>query len=375
MAKIIFDRVENYEDYVEIKNFVEQSLKFLLLSNEDGLKGKKVIIKPNLLMKKPPEAAVTTHPAVVRAIAEAFVEKEASVFIGESPGGKNTEASFKRALEISGYSEFIKELGIGTVYFDGNYEEVNIGGLLRAKLKVARAAREFDIIVNAVKFKTHGFMGLTAAVKNLFGFVVGTAKAQCHLRFSDPHNFADMLVDLASYIKPTISIVDGIYSMDREGPSSGRVVKTGFLAASDDPFTLDYFLAKHFGIPENRVPTVSQSLKRNLVDFAPETKGSLPSYQNFELPERSRIDTNSRVFSFARNMLTALPYYDKSLCKKCYECLKNCPPQVIKKDESEYPILADEKSCIRCYCCVELCPYGAAKLKYPFLLRVFKNFF
>jgi NAD-dependent dihydropyrimidine dehydrogenase PreA subunit len=218
-------------------------------------------------------------------------------------------------------------------------------------------------------------MGLTAAVKNLFGFVVGTAKAQCHLRFSDPHSFADMLVDLALYIKPTISIVDGIYSMDREGPSSGRVVNTKFLAASDEPFTLDYLLAKHFGIPESRVYTVSASLKRNLIDLAPDIKGSLPAYEKFELPERSRIDTSSKAFSFARNMLTALPYYDKEVCKKCYECLENCPPQVIRKDETGFPVLADEKNCIRCYCCIELCPYGAAKLNYPLLLRVFKNFF
>lgn len=373
MAAIILKRVEDYSDYQSIKEFAEKAVAaFLEKESSDGLRGRKVLLKPNLLMKKPPEAAVTTHPQIVRAFAETLALKGADIYIGESPGGKNTEASFKRSLKVCGLEEVVRDLGLKELFFDGSSEEVSIGGKLKATLEIFKP-EGFDLIVNLCKFKTHGFMGLTAAVKNLFGFVVGTAKAQCHLRFPEPEIFADMLVDLALYIKPSLSVVDGIISMDREGPSSGRPVKTGFLAASNDPFTLDYFLAEKARLDLNRLYTVRASLERGLVDKNPEVIGDKLNIEKFEMPARTRALSGSQAFKWLRNHLTALPYYERSACRRCYECLKNCPPRVIAKDKDGYPVLENPDGCIRCYCCVELCPYGAARIKQPLLLRILRG--
>lgn len=373
---IYVKRVQSYEDYEAIKEFAEESIKaFILKGKEEDLplNGKRVLLKPNLLMKKPPEAHVTTHPAVVRAFAEVFVKGGAEVFLGDSPGGKNTEASFQKSLKISGLLPLVEELGVKPVFFDGQAREVNVGGKLRANLEIYKPEEDYDFIVNICKFKTHGFMGLTCAVKNLFGFVVGTSKAQCHLRFPEPETFAEMLVDLALYINPNLNVVDGIVGMDREGPSSGRPVKTGFLAASSDPFVLDYYLAKVAKLDLERIYTVSASKKRGLLKEEVEVEGDELFIERFEMPERTRVLSGSKLFSWFRGQLTALPYYDKKSCKKCYECLKNCPPQVIEKDSYGYPVLSNPDQCIRCYCCVELCPYGAAKVRQPLLLRLLKK--
>jgi len=373
MAVIVLKRVKDYSNYERIKEFAEKTVAvFLEKEGKNDLRGRKILLKPNLLMKKPPEAAVTTHPQVVRAFAETLASKGADIYIGDSPGGKNTEVSFKKSLKVCGFEEVIRDLGLKELFFDSNPEEVNIGGKLKVTLEIFKPY-SFDLIINLCKFKTHGFMGLTAAVKNLFGFVVGTAKAQCHLRFPEPEVFADMLVDLALYLKPSLSVVDGIVSMDREGPSSGRPIKTGFLAASDDPFTLDYYLAEKARLDVNRLYTVKASLVRGLIDKVPEIIGDSLNIEKFEMPARTRVLFGYRGFKWLRYQLTALPYYDHSVCRRCYECQKNCPPRVITKDADGYPVLNDPDSCIRCYCCVELCPYVAAKIKQPLLLRILKR--
>ncbi|MCX7831533.1 MAG: DUF362 domain-containing protein [Actinobacteria bacterium] len=373
MEEILIKKVENYDDYESILSFAKETIDSFLMEEAD-LKGKRILLKPNLLMKKPPEAAVTTHPVVVRAFAELLKQKGASLFIGESPGGKNTKNSFEKALKVSGLEPIIRDYDIDIVFFDSESEEKNIGGKLRANLQIFDPDDKFDFIINLCKFKTHGFMGLTCAVKNIFGFVVGTAKAQCHLRFTEPEDFADMLLDLALYIKPSLSVVDGIISMDREGPSSGRAVKTGFLAASRNPFILDYHLSKAAKLDLNRIYTITASKKRGLLDSEYVVKGDTLDLLGFEMPQKTRVLSSSRIFKWFRGQLTALPYYDKNICRKCYECIKNCPPQVIRKDSKGYPVLKDSENCIRCYCCVELCPYEAAKIKQPLLLKIFKKY-
>ncbi len=369
-GRLFLRKIDSYVKREEIECFASKAVRIFL---GDSLSGKKVIVKPNILMAKTPQAAVTTHPEIVRAIAKALIEDGAVVYLGESPGGVNTRSRLARALRVTGLKDVMDELGISFVYFDESYEVINVGGKTKANLKITKALNEFDIIVNAAKFKTHGFMGLTAAVKNLFGFVIGTAKAECHLRFKDPEDFANMLVDLAEYIKPQLNIVDGIVSMDREGPSSGRPINTGFLAASDDAFTLDYHLSKAASLDMRMLYTVRASSERGLVKNDAEIIGDEIKITDFELPQKPRILSNFPAFRLIRRQLTATPYYDRSICRKCYECLNNCPPQVIEKDDRGFPYLADEDACIKCYCCVELCPYGAAKLRYPLLLRLSKR--
>lgn len=75
-----YDSDRIYEKLTEMSRLIGLSA--------DGIRGKRVVIKPNLLLAYPPEKAATTHPAVVGAAARLFSDLGAeSVIIAESPGG------------------------------------------------------------------------------------------------------------------------------------------------------------------------------------------------------------------------------------------------------------------------------------------------
>lgn len=367
MSTIVIRKIPVYEHKL-LKEAFSQTLEE---SRIGSLKGKKILLKPNLLLRKTPELAVTTHPAVVRAVAESLKERGAEVHLGDSPGGINNLSSYQKILTTTGILDACKEYSIEPVFFDIYKKDVLVGGKLNAKLEVTNIRGEYDLIVNLPKFKTHGFMGITAAVKNLFGFVVGISKAQCHLRFTEKEVFADMLIDLAIYVNPALTFIDAVEAMDGRGPSAGRVFKAGFVAGGTNIFELDDLLGKIAGISEERMPTVKASRKLKL--SKPEdikVIGEKLCLEGFELPREFPSFLKSQLLPQARNWLTAKPRFNRAMCRKCNICLDNCPPRALKHSKNGYPILLNSKLCIRCYCCEELCPYGAVTLDYSWLLRV-----
>ena len=78
-----------------------------------------------------------------------------------------------------------------------------------------------DYIIDFCKLKTHGMVGLSCAVKNMFGCVPGTNKPEYHYRFPGEADFSDMLIDLNEYAKPVLSIVDAVVGMEGNGPTNG----------------------------------------------------------------------------------------------------------------------------------------------------------
>lgn len=77
------------------------------------------------------------------------------------------------------------------------------------------------LVIDIAKLKTHGMMGYSGAVKNLFGVVPGLLKPELQpLPGKEP--FAEMLVDLCEYVHPDFSIIDAIDAMEGDGPTGGQ---------------------------------------------------------------------------------------------------------------------------------------------------------
>ncbi|MFR1476420.1 MAG: DUF362 domain-containing protein [Hydrogeniiclostridium mannosilyticum] len=126
------------------------------------------------------------------------------------------------------------------------------GGAVSKTFEVIAPILDADLIVDVCKLKTHCMMGLSAAVKNMFGVVPGLMKPELHCRFPEKAPFAEMLVDLCCGVRPHLCVVDAITAMEGNGPSGGNPRFVGALLSARDPFYLDVLCAGLVGHEDSR---------------------------------------------------------------------------------------------------------------------------
>ena len=343
--------------------------------------GQKVLLKVNLLMKKRPEEAVTTHPSVVEAVVHMVQEAGGIPIIGDSPGGPYTVNALRAVYTRSGLRDVAERTGallnedIGQTIVQ--YPE----GKIVKSLTVTSCAYNADVIIPLSKLKTHGMMTFTGAVKILFGIIPGLLKAEYHLKMFKIPDFADLLVDIAAWAKPVLNIMDGIVGMEGDGPSAGRPRNIGALLISRDPFALDVAATDLIGLKPEKVPTVMAARNRGLISRLDEIqlKGdtrTLWRIQDFVIPKAvsanflDMFPLPQTAKTFVMNRVRPRPVFDHAACVGCRDCVNNCPPQALTMNENGRP-LVDLDTCIRCFCCQELCPQQAVKIHKPWVGRTF----
>ncbi|MDQ7092656.1 DUF362 domain-containing protein [Desulfosporosinus sp. PR] len=343
--------------------------------------GQKVLLKVNLLMKKRPEEAVTTHPSVVEAVVRLVQEAGGIPIIGDSPGGPYTVNALQAIYTRSGLRDVAERTGALLNEDVGQTTLQYPEGKLVKSLTVTNCALNADVIIPLSKLKTHGMMTFTGAVKILFGIIPGLLKAEYHLKMFKIPDFADLLVDIAAWAKPSLNIMDGIVGMEGDGPSAGSPRSIGALILSTDPFALDVVAADLIGLKPERVPTVMAARHRELVSRMEEIqlKGdarSLWRIQDFVIPKA--VSTNfldmvplpQAAKKFVLNRVRPRPVFNPAACVGCKDCINNCPPKALTMDEQKHPAV-DLEACIRCFCCQELCPQQAVKIFKPWVGKKF----
>lgn len=339
--------------------------------------GNKVLLKVNLLLKKRPEEACTTHPAVVEAVVREFQEAGAIVTIADSPGGVYSVPILKSIYKAAGMQEVAERTG-AALNLDIAFEEVETeNGEMHRSFPVIKPVLDADFVVSLGKLKTHGMTGYTGAVKNLFGVIPGTYKAEYHFRYPSLTPFCEMLLDLAAFVKPGLSIIDGIVGMEGPGPSGGSPREVGLLFASESPYLLDAVAARVIGFKTSEVETLRLASARGLApENAEEIETVGVNWQEHVISDYKRADEKSvsflryvpKVFRpFAERLTSSKPVFMKEKCVRCGQCQKHCPPKAITMG-SEVPVIDFDK-CIKCYCCQELCPHRAVELRRPWLFR------
>lgn len=373
MEKVVLAGCRSYEAD-EVQHAIEFAFEHLGGIDKFVKPGMKVLIKPNLLIKKKPEEAATTHPAVVEAIAKKVIEAGAEVTIADSPGGFYNESFLKSIYTGCGYKDIPARTGAKLNYDVSAFEEPFAKGKVARKFTFIDPMRKADIIINVPKLKTHGMMVYTGAVKNLFGLIPGVLKAEYHLKLSNKKDFADLLIDICECVKPTISIMDAVDAMEGNGPSAGSPRHVGLLLASTNPYALDVTVTNLIGIDSKRVFTIVSASERGLtsrMDQIEIVNGSLEEYRvkDFKLPEiyKDIGFFKGKVYDSLLKYLRPKPVFLPDKCTKCRECAKHCPPEVINFDSGK-PVV-DLNKCIRCFCCQELCPNKAVEIRKPWILR------
>ena len=337
--------------------------------------GERILLKPNLLAAKEPDLAVTTHPALVRVVAELVKEAGGIVLIGDSPG----IGGFLRVAEKSGIDRAAFESGAALVEFN-EAVELNGSGTFRS-IRLARAYYEADKIINLPKLKTHEMMTMTCAVKNLFGAVVGAEKAGWHLKAGRSQQlFAQLLLEIYQLKKPALNIVDAVIAMEGNGPGSGDPIKLGLLIAGINPVAVDVIAGKLAGIPADLLHIEREAARLKLpgaeiedIEICGVPLDAIPEV-HFRLPNGLDVQFGLPGFltRMLKSQLTSYPAADLKACVLCCICRDACPPAAITIQNSALSV--DNARCIRCWCCRELCPHDAMQIKRGLLLRTLMLF-
>ena len=371
MTKVAVVQANSYDPHI-----VEQAMTELL-AHLGGMSkyiqpGDRVLVKPNMLEGVDKGKHVTTHPEVVRAVIRQVQRAGAIPLVGDSPGIGNTV----KAAEKCGILGVCREEHAELVPFQDTVDMALPTGQTLKRLTVAKAVTEADKVISVAKMKTHTFMGVTGAVKNLFGCFVGTDKAQFHLRMSKQSDFAGMLVDLYRLIRPVLSIVDGIACMEGNGPRNGKVRHGGVMLSGADGFAVDIVMAQMMGFDPARLPVTAQAWAEKMApppDEIEVTGNGRDIKLHFQAPhtlESLEDRLPGWLVRLGRSQLTKRPAI-AAHCVGCGRCAEHCPPQAIRIVGGRAVI--DEKKCIRCYCCQELCPADAVHLKSGMLLKILKR--
>ncbi|MBF0345332.1 MAG: DUF362 domain-containing protein [Nitrospirae bacterium] len=344
-----------------------------LLDNGVITSGKVVLIKPNLLRASPVEQAITTHPLIIRFVAEYVLEKGARPLVMDSPAiGK-----FSKIVKDTGLVDALKGLDItleeftASVRIDSHGSAKDVDDLQFKETELAQEALQADCIINLPKLKTHTQMGLTLAVKNLFGCVVGLRKPEWHLKIGENRDkFAELLISIYRRLRPTINILDGILALEGNGPGTGGIPRQlGVLIAANDAVDVDVAVCQMLDLHPEWLPTNRVAKRLGLIkDIS--IDGRIKKVKGFVLPNStSLVFGPSFARKFIRQNLTSSPVSDKKLCKLCNECVNICPAKAITNNGKTLHF--DYDKCIRCYCCSEVCPHSAIKVQRPLLRRFF----
>lgn len=229
-----------------------ETLRRVLEEHQLDVRGRRVVIKPNLVEFEA-GSSINTHPMVVHAVLEAVRSMGAAeVRIAEGPAQRRGTLDL---ADAAGYFETIP--GFESLFVDLNLDNVSRVSLKRrlsslGDLYLPNTVLGSDVLISVAKMKTHRWAGVTLSMKNLFGTVPGGV-------YGWPKNILHWagipgcIVDLHSVFPQQFAIVDGILGMEGDGPIHGTPKRMNLLVAGADSAAVDATCCRIMGLDPMRI--------------------------------------------------------------------------------------------------------------------------
>ena len=274
------------------------------------VRGKRVLLKPNMGRIASPGAGITTHPEVIAAAIDVFRAAGADVVVGESP---IVGVSVQDAFDAGGVTTIARRRDCPLIDMDRRrFVEVPIpdGRAIHA-LRVCPDVLESDIIVSLPVMKTHMHTRVTLAIKNMKGCLWRRSKVKLHMlppiEGIDEKPIDIAITDMSSVLRPQLAIVDGTVGMEGLGPSAGRAKPLDVVVVSTDAFAADSVACQLMGTEAEQIPHLRLAAERgygvidlrridvspdNWLDFASPFCAP-PENLSIEFPNTTVLDSNS----------------------------------------------------------------------------------
>ena len=333
--------------------------------------GMRILLKPNLLYGKKPEAGVTTNPAILKAVIRWLTERGfTNLVVAESSGGLYN-AEYMRGvygasgLRVPGIQEYLnKEFTFKAV--------PTREGFQTRVFNLITPVTEAEYIINLPKLKTHAMTTVSCGVKNLFGTIPGLQKPDMHRRYPRTEDFVRMLCELCETVKPSLTLLDAVDSMEGNGPGGGTVRHTGLTLCARDVYALDVTAVRFMGLGPDAMPHLRAAREMGLLPEEIHVTGDevVPCSPAFRLPDAVKsTGFDDAVPKLLRKptefvmdrLLRSYPHVDRSKCVGCGKCAESCPQKIIKITDKKAGM--PRKNCISCFCCQEMCPVHAISVK------------
>lgn len=332
--------------------------------------GQTVLLKPNLLSPRPADAAVTTHPEIVRALALLCVHAGASrVWIGDSCAGDHEEVVL---WQKTGMQAVADETGARLKSFKDELVSRSIDG---GQVPIPAWLDEVDVCISLPKLKTHGLTVMTCAIKNMYGLVAGGAKGRYHAHFPSPRAMSDFLVRIYAALKPDLTLVDAVVAMEGEGPSNGAPREVGLLIAGEDGVAVDTVCARFVNRKGKGIPMLEVARRHDVGETSFEALHLCGNGVDMIGSPRLRPSIGrvlqlipESLFRLATRVLACQPRIDQNRCVQCGACARICSQNAISRDAESGAYEIDASRCIMCMCCTEACPYNAVIVRSPWTL-------
>lgn len=213
-----------------------------------------ILIKPNMVMAKPPSMGATTHREVVEAIIvylkEAGVQR---IKIAESAwiGGDT-----KKAYKVCGYDSLKEKYGVSLLDLkDDKIKTVSIGGI---SMEICKEALDTHFLINVPVLKAHCQTSLTCNLKNLKGVISDKEKRHFHtLGLHKP------IALLNKAVKTSFCVVDGICG-DLTFEEGGNPVERNMVITGCDPLLIDSYCANLIGYDASEIGYITYAKELGL---------------------------------------------------------------------------------------------------------------
>ena len=254
--KFMVEGIGQTEKY-DVKELTRKTFEAAGGINRFVSKGDVVVIKPNLSWARAPQFAATTHPEVLEAVVQLCQEAGAKrVRIAD-----NTIHDARRCFAVTGAGMVAKNTGADLIFPRSSMmKDMKLQGNKLDVWPVFVPLIEADTLINLPVAKHHSLSTLTLGMKNWIGGVGGS-------RWSLHQDINVTVVDLAQFFRPTVTLIDAIRVMHRNGPSGGSISDVAYkntLILSDDPVAADAKAALLFDRQPERLGFIQLAQKGNL---------------------------------------------------------------------------------------------------------------